>query len=1150
MAVAALAAMLTLSVGAAEETCPHCKTPLSQINWEPWAGTAGDLNTTGHYRLAADYEQNGQVKLTGGDLVVDLAGHALSTTANRPFYVNGGTLTILDTVGSAVVSGKATASGSTLFVNANGTLNIYGGTYESAANTGKDGGTIAINGHVTLHNGTIKGSYSSTAGGCLQLSKGSFTMNGGMLTAGTATTSGGTIFAKGGTLNLNGGVIEAGTVGSGKSGTAVFAYRAADTAPCTVNIGSVTVPTSARNSVVIGTNTTVNISGAPKLGYFSSSSAITIGELTDGASVFMNFASKVTLTAENKNLPTYLQKGYLRAVAVGKVLAMENSTTLVAAAYDCPCCDTPAEEIVWESWSGGALESGKHYCLNGDLEKTAQVSISEAATIDLHGRNITSTTRAFYVSGKLNLTDSQKGATVIGKQTGNGGVLYVAAGGELSLYGGNYLAGAKSAKGGVAYVPAGGHLWIYDAVLDGNGFACAPVCIGGKAEMLGGEIKGSTVSTLGGSVLVTNTGYFHLAGGKISGGDSTNTNTAYPKGGDNVYLEGGTMVISGGTIEAADAKSLGTAVLGMEYANLTITGTADPETLSGKVLTDSSCTFTATIGAGAINGYSRETWYHTIDKAAKSTHVLLRLYSSGQLAMHRDETVDLNGQKLTVTGDYTFSGFDSTATTRAAGNGEAFVEGAVEEIVVRDGDRFIALTENGSTTFHRLRLRISRVSLRPDAAGIYYTTEIGCDPVLAEKISRYGVAMSLQAMPDETFAETGLYTWTDTENFVGGSYTGGMVKGILKAGNQNNANRAEMTIYANPYIYLDGKLVMGLEGDTAGYNLHQVMESVNRQYPTLNAEQTPMVGAFYEKFSAVMADWKLHNIQAGDREVKHLKVLTLGHSLAVDAGRMLAAVADAEGATDITVGTLYYSGCTLPQHVAYLQDDIPCYMMYYSSTATADRAPITTHGVTMAEGLLWEDWDIVVMQAGVFEAGRPAEYNDNIQIITDYVLAHCPEATLMWNMTWAAPEDESLLNASYKSNFQTYFGMDQLKMHDAICNAVQTKILTNPIFEGVIPTGTAIQNANSSYLTDKDLYRDYIHITDLGRLIAAYIWYCTLTDRQVTQLQLDVIPGFLRHNAADQKTDLLLTEQQKAIVLESVQNAIANPYQVTQSQYK
>ena len=148
------ACVVSVSAETTEPVCPHCNTALSEITWETWAGTAGDLNATGHYRLAADCEQGGQVKLTGGDLVVDLAGHTLSTTtSSRPFYVNGGTLSILDTSEgkTGLVTGKATASGAVLFVNGNGTLHIYGGTYESAASTGKDGGTIAINGTVTLH---------------------------------------------------------------------------------------------------------------------------------------------------------------------------------------------------------------------------------------------------------------------------------------------------------------------------------------------------------------------------------------------------------------------------------------------------------------------------------------------------------------------------------------------------------------------------------------------------------------------------------------------------------------------------------------------------------------------------------------------------------------------------------------------------------------------------------------------------------------------------------------------------------------------------------------------------------------------------------------------------------------------------------------
>ena len=85
-ALVLLAAVLVFSVGAetTEPVCPHCSVALSQITWENWAGTAGEFNTTGHYRLSADLEQSGQVKITGGDVVLDLAGCQLSTASNRP----------------------------------------------------------------------------------------------------------------------------------------------------------------------------------------------------------------------------------------------------------------------------------------------------------------------------------------------------------------------------------------------------------------------------------------------------------------------------------------------------------------------------------------------------------------------------------------------------------------------------------------------------------------------------------------------------------------------------------------------------------------------------------------------------------------------------------------------------------------------------------------------------------------------------------------------------------------------------------------------------------------------------------------------------------------------------------------------------------
>ena len=58
-------------------------------------------------------------------------------------------------------------------------------------------------------------------------------------------------------------------------------------------------------------------------------------------------------------------------------------------------------------------------------------------------------------------------------------------------------------------------------------------------------------------------------------------------------------------------------------------------------------------------------------------------------------------------------------------------------------------------------------------------------------------------------------------------------------------------------------------------------------------------------------------------EAKVLKVLTLGHSLALDSGHLLNLICGAEGVGDyeeVVIGTLYYSGCSLKKHVQFMQE--------------------------------------------------------------------------------------------------------------------------------------------------------------------------------------------------------------------------------------
>lgn len=292
-------------------------------------------------------------------------------------------------------------------------------------------------------------------------------------------------------------------------------------------------------------------------------------------------------------------------------------------------------------------------------------------------------------------------------------------------------------------------------------------------------------------------------------------------------------------------------------------------------------------------------------------------------------------------------------------------------------------------------------------------------------------------------------------------------------------------------------------------------------------------------------------------EAKTLKILTLGHSLTVDSCHMLALVAATEGYADMTVGTLYYSGCPLYRHVEFLTNDSREYNLYISSTTTPNETPTIMEDVSMRDALRHDYWDIIIIQGGVFEIAESTTYiNGNIQTIQNYVNENKmnPNAVFGWHMPWAPPVDMDLRSTyTYEPNayIDGYvpYNDDRTALYNAITKCVNDHIVTDNSFDYLIPSGTAIENALSSYLEEKDLHRDYAHATDLGRVIASYTWFCTLTGvEQLEEIKLDAIPkNFFKSTVATE--DYVLSDAEKAIIVESVNNALKNPLQMTQSQY-
>ena len=157
-------------------------------------------------------------------------------------------------------------------------------------------------------------------------------------------------------------------------------------------------------------------------------------------------------------------------------------------------------------------------------------------------------------------------------------------------------------------------------------------------------------------------------------------------------------------------------------------------------------------------------------------------------------------------------------------------------------------------------------------------------------------------------------------------------------------------------------------------------------------------------------------------------------------------------------------------------------------------------------------------------------------------------------MTWSYPgvdipgDGYTVEDAPNNYAYKNYYNSDEKYMYQMITQTVQNKIIPNDTFNWIMPTGTAIQNAKESKLTPEDLYRDYTHLNDYGRLLAGYVWYSTMEGVPADTFKLNYIPDALTKTYT-QAGDIALDAEMFAILEESVRNAIETPFAVTQSQY-
>lgn len=257
---------------------------------------------------------------------------------------------------------------------------------------------------------------------------------------------------------------------------------------------------------------------------------------------------------------------------------------------------------------------------------------------------------------------------------------------------------------------------------------------------------------------------------------------------------------------------------------------------------------------------------------------------------------------------------------------------------------------------------------------------------------------------------------------------------------------------------------------------------------------------------------------------ENVKILAIGNSFSDNAMKYLYPILTAFGAQNIVLGNLYIGGCTLKTHAGNATQNTSAYDYRKNTSGTF----VTTSGTKMRDAIKDEEWQIITMQQASGVSGMLATYNEDIDILTAYVNANkTGDPRLGWHMTWAYQQN------STHGEFINY-GNNQQTMYEKIVSCVNAKIDTNSEFDFVIPAGTAIQNARTSYIGD-NLTIDGYHLNSLGEYIIGVTWVMKITGWPIEDLDENKVNPEFRGDIE--------------LIKESASNAIKKPYEITLSKF-
>lgn len=378
------------------------------------------INNECKVRLTKDIVMTKAVTVNNGNsLTIDLNGHTLTAAANsQAFRIQGGALTIEDSIGTGVIQGSGTVTG-------NG-----GAIWMSSSDS---------NNALTLTGGTIRG-FTATDGGGVYVDGGSFEMSGGTISACNATNAGGGVYVSSGSFKMSGGSIEDCTAHEGagvkvyasNGKTASFSMTGGEIQNCNTDGVSIYAIGSGTSEFTM-TGGTIEDNGGYGVWVDNGSAVMSGGSVKGSERYDIYIGSRATLTVNNTQVGgTVLNMGKITGQGSAEFTGtVENSGYAAAGITGCKIhriehrspykgtiTDSPCDEYVYllgRSWPTAKIpsEAGESITLKVSsylppvMENSLTIPEGVTVTVDLAGKTLSAEESDFKIinHGTLTLID-------------------------------------------------------------------------------------------------------------------------------------------------------------------------------------------------------------------------------------------------------------------------------------------------------------------------------------------------------------------------------------------------------------------------------------------------------------------------------------------------------------------------------------------------------------------------------------------------------------------------------------------------------------------------------------------------------------------------------------------------------------------------